>query len=180
MRNIGVGHLFGLCAAAALLFAAAAAVAQTAPNWPTKPIRVIVPYTPGSATDIVPRTVLEQVSAQIGQPIIVENRPGGGSTIGAVAVARADPDGYTILVHSNAIVTTPAIQAETGYDPVRDFSGIAMLGDVPLILVIAPDKHIGTLAELVAYGKAHPGAINYASGGTGTPPHLAMERFRLA
>src|SRR5271163_3777569 len=100
MRNIGARHWFGL-AASALLFAAGA-VAQTAPNWPTKPIRVIVPYTPGSATDIVPRTVLEQVSAQIGQPIIVENRPGGGSTIGAVAVARSDPDGYTILVHSNA------------------------------------------------------------------------------
>src|SRR5271169_2072799 len=124
MLKIGAHCRFGLLAAAALLFVAAAAAAQTAAtNWPTKPIRVIVPYTPGSATDIVPRTVLEQVSAQLGQPIIVENRPGGGSTIGAVAVARADPDGYTILVHSNAIVTTPAIQAETGYDPVRDFSG---------------------------------------------------------
>jgi tripartite-type tricarboxylate transporter receptor subunit TctC len=180
MRREAARSIFGICAAAALSFVVAAGAETAAPNWPAKPIRVIVPYTPGSATDIVPRTVLEQVSAQLGQPIIVENRPGGGSTIGAVAVARSDPDGYTILVHSNAIVTTPAIQAETGYDPVRDFAGIAMLGDVPLILVIAPDKHINTLAELVAYGKAHPGAINYASGGTGTPPHLAMERFRLA
>lgn len=182
MLKVGSRSLFAIAGATALLLGGvAAAAAQTAAAaWPTKPVRVIVPYTPGSATDIVPRTVLEQVAAQLGQTIVVENRPGGGSTIGAVAVARAEPDGYTILVHSNAIVTTPAIQAETGYDPVRDFSGIAMLGDVPLVLVISPDKHIGTLAELVAYGKAHPGAINYASGGTGTPPHLAMERFRLA
>jgi tripartite-type tricarboxylate transporter receptor subunit TctC len=171
-----------LFAAAALLTAVAAASAQvgSAQDWPSKPIRVIVPYTPGSATDIVPRTVLEQVSRTIGEPIVVENRPGGGSTIGADTVARAVPDGYTLLVHSNAIVTTPAIQAEVGYDPVHDFSSIAMFGDVPLVMVTAPDKHIKTLAELVAYAKAHPGAINYASGGIGTPPHLAMERFRLA
>ncbi|HEY2532644.1 MAG TPA: tripartite tricarboxylate transporter substrate binding protein [Xanthobacteraceae bacterium] len=171
-----------LFAAAALLTAAAAASAQivSAQDWPSKPIRVIVPYTPGSATDIVPRTVLEQVSGTIGEPIIVENRPGGGSTIGADAVARAVPDGYTLLVHSNAIVTTVAIQAEVGYDPVRDFSSIAMFGDVPLVMVTAPDRHIKTLADLVAYAKAHPGTVNYASGGIGTPPHLAMERFRLA
>jgi tripartite-type tricarboxylate transporter receptor subunit TctC len=164
-------------AMAALSLAVAGVWAQT---WPAKTIRVIVPYTPGSATDIVPRTVLAQVSAQIGQPIVVENRPGGGSTIGAVAVAKADPDGYTILVHSNAIVTTPAIQANVGYDPVRDFSAITPLGNVPLVLVISPDKKIKTVQELVALAKSKAGAFNYASGGTGTPPHLTMERFRLA
>jgi tripartite-type tricarboxylate transporter receptor subunit TctC len=141
---------------------------------------VIVPYTPGSATDIVPRTVLAQVSAQIGQPIVIENRPGGGSTIGAIAVAKADPDGYTILVHSNAIVTTPAIQANVGYDALHDFAAITPLGNVPLVLVMSPDKNIKTVQEMVALAKSKAGAFNYASGGTGTPPHLTMERFRLA
>ncbi len=164
-------------AMAALSLAVAGVWAQT---WPAHPIRVIVPYTPGSATDIVPRTVLAQVSAQIGQPIVVENRPGGGSTIGAIAVAKADPDGYTVLVHSNAIVTTPAIQANVGYDPVRDFAAITPLGNVPLVLVISPEKKIKTVQELVALAKSKAGAFNYASGGTGTPPHLTMERFRLA
>ena len=164
-------------AMAALSLAIAGVWAQT---WPAHPIRVIVPYTPGSATDIVPRTVLQQVSAQIGQPIVVENRPGGGSTIGAIAVAKADPDGYTVLVHSNAIVTTPAIQANVGYDPVRDFAAITPLGNVPLVLVISPEKKIKTVQEMVTLAKSKAGAFNYASGGTGTPPHLTMERFRLA
>jgi tripartite-type tricarboxylate transporter receptor subunit TctC len=111
---------------------------------------------------------------------VVENRPGGGSTIGAIAVAKADPDGYTVLVHSNAIVTTPAIQANVGYDPVRDFAAITPLGNVPLVLVISPEKKIKTVQEMVALAKSKAGAFNYASGGTGTPPHLTMERFRLA
>jgi tripartite-type tricarboxylate transporter receptor subunit TctC len=162
---------------AALSLAVAVVWAQT---WPAHPIRVIVPYTPGSATDIVPRTVLAQVSTQIGQPIVVENRPGGGSTIGAIAVAKADPDGYTVLVHSNAIVTTPAIQVNVGYDPVRDFAAITPLGNVPLVLVISPEKKIKTVQEMVALAKSKAGAFNYASGGTGTPPHLTMERFRIA
>ncbi len=162
------------CSALAL---AAPAWAQT---WPTKTVRVIVPYAPGSATDIVPRTVFEQVSAQVGHTILIDNRPGGGTTVGTSAVAKSDPDGHTILVHSNALVTTPAIQANIPYDPVRDFSAITPLGNVPLVLVISPDKQIGTLKELVAAAKAKPGSINYAAAGIGTPPHLTMERFRLA
>ena len=162
------------CSALAL---AAPAWAQT---WPTKTVRVIVPYAPGSATDIVPRTVFEQVSVQVGHTILIDNRPGGGTTVGTSAVAKSDPDGHTILVHSNALVTTPAIQANIPYDPVRDFSAITPLGNVPLVLVISPDKQIGTLKELVAAAKAKPGSINYAAAGIGTPPHLTMERFRLA
>jgi tripartite-type tricarboxylate transporter receptor subunit TctC len=139
-----------------------------------------VPFAPGSATDIVPRTVFDYVSRQMGQPIIIENRAGGGTTIGTGAVAKADPDGYTILVHSNGLVTTPAIQANVGYDPVADFSAITPLGNLPLVLVISPDKNIKMLAELVAAAKAKPGSLNYAAAGIGTPPHLTMERFRLA
>src|SRR6201999_3517738 len=118
--------------------------------------------------------------SQVGHSFIVENRLGGGTTVGASAVARADPDGYTILVHSNAIVTVPAIQANVPYDPVRDFSAITPLGNVPLVLVVAPEKNIKSVQQLVALAKAKPGSINYAAAGIGTPPHLTAERFRLA
>ena len=151
-----------------------------AADWPTKTVKVVVPYGPGSATDLIPRTVFDTVAARVGQSIIVENRPGGGTTIGASAVAKSDPDGHTILVHSNAIVTVPAIQANVPYDPVRDFSGITPLGNVPLVLVISPEKNVKTLQQLVAMAKARPGTINYAAAGIGTPPHLTTERFRLA
>jgi tripartite-type tricarboxylate transporter receptor subunit TctC len=151
-----------------------------AAEWPTKAVRVVVPYAAGSATDLVPRTVFEQVSHETGQSFVVENRPGGGTTIGSAQVKQSEPDGHTILVHSNAIVTVPAIQANVPYDPVKDFSGITPLGNVPLVLVVAPSKGMKTLKELVDKAKAKPGEINYAAAGIGTPPHLAMERFRLA
>ena len=151
-----------------------------AADWPTKAIRVVVPYAAGSATDLVPRTVFEQVGHQVGQSFIVENRPGGGTTIGSAQVKAAEPDGHTILIHSNAIVTVPAIQLNVPYDPVKDFSGLTPLGNVPLVLVIAPSKGIKSVQELVAKAKAKPGQLNYGAAGIGTPPHLAMERFRLA
>jgi tripartite-type tricarboxylate transporter receptor subunit TctC len=142
-------------------------------------VQVIVPFSPGSATDLLPRTVFEHVAAKVGQTFIIENRPGGGGAMGVSAVAKADPDGYTVLVHSNALVTAPAIQSMP-YDPVQDFAGVTPLGNVPLVLVISPDKNIKTLKELVAAAKAKPGSINYAAAGIGTPPHLTTERFRLA
>jgi tripartite-type tricarboxylate transporter receptor subunit TctC len=175
MRKLG-RLMAALCAVPVLTMGTLAG----AETWPAKPVRVIVPYAPGSATDIVPRTVFEQVSAQLGQTFVIDNRPGGGTTIGTNAVAKADPDGHTLLVHSNAIVTTPAIQANVPYDPVREFAAITPLGNVPMVLVISPDKNIATLKELVAAAKAKAGALNYAAAGIGTPPHLTMERFRLA
>jgi tripartite-type tricarboxylate transporter receptor subunit TctC len=151
-----------------------------ASDWPTKSIRVVVPYAAGSATDLVPRTVFEQVGQQVGQSFVIENRPGGGTTVGSAQVKQSDPDGHTILIHSNAIVTVPAIQANVPYDPVKDFAGLTPLGNVPLVLVIAPSKGIETIKELVAKAKAKPGELNYGAAGIGTPPHLTMERFRLA
>jgi tripartite-type tricarboxylate transporter receptor subunit TctC len=151
-----------------------------AADWPTKAVRVVVPYAPGSATDLVPRTVLEQVGHDVGQSFVVENRPGGGTTIGSAQVKQSDPDGHTMLIHSNAIVTVPAIQANVPYDPVADFSAITPLGNVPMVLVVAPSKGIKSVKELVEKAKARPGEINYGAAGIGTPPHLAMERFRLA
>jgi tripartite-type tricarboxylate transporter receptor subunit TctC len=174
-RSASIATIGALAAA----LAAIAATPLAAQTWPSKRVQVIVPFSPGSATDLLPRTVFEHVSAKVGQPIIIENRPGGGGAIGVSAVAKADPDGHTILVHSNALVTAPAIQPMP-YDPVQDFAGVTPLGNVPLVLVISPEKNIKTLKELVALAKAKPGSINYAAAGIGTPPHLTTERFRLA
>jgi tripartite-type tricarboxylate transporter receptor subunit TctC len=151
-----------------------------AAEWPTKQIRVVVPYAPGSATDLIPRTVLDQVGRQVAQSFVIENRPGGGTTLGTAQVKQSEPDGYTMLIHSNAIVTVPAIQTNVPYDPVADFSALTPLGNVPMVLVVGPSKGIKTVKELVAKAKAKPGEINYGAAGIGTPPHLAMERFRLA
>jgi tripartite-type tricarboxylate transporter receptor subunit TctC len=136
-----------------------------AADWPTKSIRIVVPYAAGSATDLVPRTVFEQVGHQVGQSFIVENRPGGGTTIGSAQVKAAEPDGHTILVHSNAIVTVSAIQLNVPYDPVKDFSGLTPLGNVPLVLVVSPSKGMKTLKELIDKAKAKPGEINYGAAG---------------
>ncbi len=150
-----------------------------AQTWPTKTVKIIVPFSAGSATDLLPRAIFEHVSGKVSQTFIVENRPGGGGAIGVSAVAKAEPDGHTLLVHSNALVTAPAVQAMP-YDPVQDFAGITPLGNVPLVLVISPEKKIRTLQEFVAAAQAKPGSMNYAAAGIGTPPHLTMERFRLA
>src|SRR5438552_15817707 len=176
MRN----NRLASCAMAAALLALAAAGPAPAQVWPTKPIPIVVPYAPGSATDVVPRTVFDQVSRQVGQPIIIDNRPGGGTTLGTNAVAKSDPDGYTILVHSNALVTTPAIQANVPYDPVQDFSAVTPLGNLPLVLVISQGKNIKTLKEIVAAAKSMAGSHNYAAAENGTPLHLTLTRLQPA
>jgi tripartite-type tricarboxylate transporter receptor subunit TctC len=151
-----------------------------AQTWPTKPVRVISPIGAGSAADILSRTFSEQLSTRLGQPVVVENRPGAGGTIGANVVAKAPPDGYTILIHSNGHTIAPAVYPNLPYDPVRDFTAITSLGYFPNVLVVAPSKNIRTLQELVAAARAKPGTMNYASGGVGTPTHLAAERLRLS
>ena len=148
--------------------------------WPSKPIRAIVPFAAGSATDAVARAVLERMSKQLGQPIVVELRPGAGGTIGSAAVARADPDGYTILVHSNSHTVTPATYRNLTYDPARDLTGVIPLASVPMVLVTGPSKGIRTLDDLVKAARAKPDSLNYASAGTGGATHLGAERLRLA
>ena len=147
--------------------------------WPTKPIRVIVPFSAGSGTDIVARTVMEQVSQQLGQPIVVENRVGAGGTIGIASVAKADPDGYTLLVQSTSFAVVASTYSSLGYDPRQDFAGISALVSLPNVLVVAPDKY-KSLKDLVDAAKANPGKMNYASAGAGSAAHLNGERFRLA
>jgi tripartite-type tricarboxylate transporter receptor subunit TctC len=158
---------------------AVAATPAAAQEWPTKTVRVVVPFSAGSAVDLVGRAVFEQVSKQVGQTAIVENRGGGGGAPAISSVKAADADGHTVLVHSNSLITTPAIQSMP-WDPPRDFAGLTPLGNVPLVLVISPDKKIKSLKQLIDLAKAKPNSMNYAAAGIGSPPHLTMERFRNA
>jgi tripartite-type tricarboxylate transporter receptor subunit TctC len=151
----------------------------SAPTWPAKPIRLIVPLTPGSATDVMSRLVMDQVSAQVGQPIIIENRPGAGNTIGMGAVAKAEPDGYTILANSSTHTVTPATRSNLGFE-MTDLAAIIPLGNMPVVMVVNPSKGYKKLSDFVAAAKAKPGSVNYASAGAGNSSHLNGERFRLA
>jgi tripartite-type tricarboxylate transporter receptor subunit TctC len=152
--------------------------AAQAEEWPTRPIRAIVPLSAGSAVDIIPRIVFEQLSKQIKQPIIVENRPGASGTIGARVVATAEPDGYTILAHSSALIIAPSTVANLPYDPIKDLIPVAALGNLPNVLVVSPSKNLKTIQDLVALGKQRP--ITFGSIGVGSPIQLAMERLRLS
>ena len=161
-------------AAAALLMT----VAANAQQWPTRTIRVVVPLSAGSAVDITPRIVFEEVGSEIGQSIVIEDRTGASGTIGTRAVATSPPDGYTLLAHSSALVVSPLTVANAHYDPIKDFVPIAPLGELPNVLVVAPQKNIRTVGEFVA--RAKKSRITYGSAGIGTPVYLAMEKFRLA
>jgi tripartite-type tricarboxylate transporter receptor subunit TctC len=148
--------------------------------WPAKPIRAIVAGGAGSVVDVVPRIVFEQLSKQLGQPIVVENRTGAGGTIAVAAVAKADPDGYTILAQSSALAVAPWFHPNLSYDTVRDISGIAPIGTVPNVLVTSPLKGAKTIQAFVAAAKARPGSFNYTSTGVGTATHMSAERFRVS
>ena len=156
----------------------AATIDAKAQTWPTKPIRAIVPVAAGSTTDIIPRVVFEQLSSQLGQTIVVENRTGAGGTIGAAFVAKADPDGYTILAHGSAHTIAPALYPNLSYHPARDFAAVVPFGISPSVLVVSPAKGFKTVGDLVAVAKAKPGALNFSSVGVGTATHLSAERFR--
>jgi tripartite-type tricarboxylate transporter receptor subunit TctC len=160
-----------------LLAGSGPALAQT---WPSKPLHAIVPFAAGSATDVVPRAVLEPLSAQLGQPIVVENRGGAGTTIGAAMVAKAEPDGYTLLATSSAHTLVPTVYPHAPYDAATDFVAVVSLGTSPNVLVVSPAKGFKTAQDLVAAAKAKPGALNFSSAGVGSATHLSAERFRMA
>lgn len=153
-----------------------AAFAQT---WPTKTITAIVPFGAGSASDVVPRVVLNQVSKQVGQPIVVENRSGAGGTLGANIVAKAASDGYTILA-TGALAAAHGLYPSLPYSTLGDFAPVIPFGQQPLVLVTAPSKGFKTLGDLIAAAKAKPGALNFASAGLGSPTHIAAERLRIS
>lgn len=160
-----------LCAASPPAFAQA---------WPNKPIRVINPFGVGSATDVIPRIILEQMQANLGQPVLLESRPGAGSITGTAQVVAADPDGYTLLVNSSAHTLVPAMYKNISFDPVRDLTGVAMLGIMPQVLITSPAKSLDTIGAFVADALAKPGTYNFVSTGVGAATHVAAEKFRLS
>ena len=151
-----------------------------AQSWPARLIRVIIPFTAGSTIDIVARIVFEPLGRQLGQALVIENRGGGGGTVGAAAVARAEPDGYTLMAHSSAHVTTPAIYPNAPYDTAKDFAAVAAFGSSPNVTVVAPEKGIKTLQQLVAAAKARPGSITFGTAGVGSATHISAEILRFA
>ena len=173
-------HIVRRISFVALAFCAAVSTSAAADTWPSKPIRAIIPFGPGSAVDIVPRIVFEQLSQQLGQTIVVENRGGAGGTIGSALVAKADPDGYTMLVHSSAHTITPSIYPNLSYSTEKDFVTVGAIGSVPNVMIIAPSRGFKTVQQYVGWAKANPGAVNFASVGVGSATHLSAERFRLS
>jgi len=159
---------------------ALAALPALAQNYPSKPVQVILAFTPGSAVDIVGRIVTAKLSEMWGQPVVNENRSGAGGSIGSAAVARAAPDGYTLLVTSNAHTVNPAIYAHLPYDTLKDFTDLVPFTEQPNVMVVNTDAPYKTLGDLVAAAKAKPGAINIGHAGVGSGTHLSTEKFIAA
>jgi len=159
------------------LLPASTAYAQ---GYPNKPVRIVVPFTAGSATDILARTIGQKLSELWGQPVVIDNRPGAGGTIGAAIVAKSPGDGYTLLVHSAAHAYNPAIYSNLTYDTVKDFVDVAPLAGQPNVLVVAPSTGMKTVADLINAAKQKPGALNFGSAGNGSGTHINGEKFKLA
>jgi tripartite-type tricarboxylate transporter receptor subunit TctC len=165
-----------LAVLAALVFAGA----TWAQTYPAKPITIIVPFTPGSATDVAARLVGEKLNAAWGQPVIVDNRPGAGGTIGIAQTARAEPDGYTLAVVSTGHVVNPVLYKDLPYDTLKDLAGVAPIASLASVLVVAPSLGVKNVKELVALAKAKPGALNYGTAGVGSAAHINSEKFNHA
>lgn len=159
---------------------AALPLAAQSQAWPSKPIKVVVPFAAGSTTDIIARAITDKMSASLGQQLVVENKAGASGTIGQQAVATAAPDGYTIMVHSSSHTVSPSTFAKLPFDTLADFAGVTPISATPNVLVIAPSKGIKTLAELLAAARAKPGSMNFASAGQGSATHLNAEKFKMA
>ncbi|WP_295536794.1 tripartite tricarboxylate transporter substrate binding protein [uncultured Pseudacidovorax sp.] len=157
---------------------AAPALADTA--YPSKPIRVIVPFAAGSTTDIIARAITDKMSQSMGQQLVIENRGGASGTIGQAAVASAAPDGYTVMIHSSSHTVSPSTFAKLPFDTVRDFAGVTPISSLSNALVVSPQKGYRTLKDLLAAARAQPGKLNFASAGQGSATHLNAEKFKLA
>jgi tripartite-type tricarboxylate transporter receptor subunit TctC len=177
-RNLGRSGMPALLGAAIAAAALVPAMAQTPAPYPNHPIRMIVPYTPGTGIDILARVLGQKLSDKLGVPVVVDNRPGASGNIGTEAASKAPPDGYTLLMQASTHVTNAALQASVPYDPVKDFTPIGPTAIGSLALVVNPSLPVHSVKELVALAKAQPGKLNYASPGSGTPHHLAMELFK--
>jgi tripartite-type tricarboxylate transporter receptor subunit TctC len=163
-----------------LLLAALFAGAACAQTYPSKAIRIIVPFTPGSATDVMGRIVSERLNAAWGQPVIVDNKPGAGGTIGIREGSRADADGYTLVLVSSGHAVNHVLYKDLGYDTLKDLSTVAMLGSLPSVLIVPPTLPVNSVKELIAMLKASPGKYNYATAGVGSGAHVSLEKFNVA
>jgi tripartite-type tricarboxylate transporter receptor subunit TctC len=178
MHLAALSRRCAMIAAVAFMLVPGAAVAD---DWPKdKPIKVIVPFGVGSATDIIARVVMDEVGRQVGATVVTENRVGASGTIGANAVAKSDPDGYTILVHSSSHTVTPSTFSNLPYDPEKDLAGVLPLANIPIVVVSNSKRGYKSLSDLVNAGLAKPGSLNFASAGAGSATHLAAERLKLS
>jgi tripartite-type tricarboxylate transporter receptor subunit TctC len=178
MHFAALSRRCALIAAAAFMLVPASAFAD---DWPkAKPIKVIVPFGVGSATDIIARVVMDEVGRRTGATVVTENRVGASGTIGANAVAKSDPDGYTILVHSSSHTVTPSTFSNLPYDPEKDLAGVLPLANIPIVVVSNNKRGYKTLGDLVQTGLAKPGSLNFASAGAGSATHLAAERLKIS
>ena len=155
-------------------------LAQAQGDFPNRPIRIVVPYSAGTGSDALARTVAQGITEKTGKQVLVENRDGGGSLIGTQAVVKAAPDGYTLLIAANPMVIVPSQSANPPYDPDKDFVPVAKVAVIPLVLAVNPELNIKTTRELIAYAKANPGKLSYGSSGPGTISQQQMELFKQA
>lgn len=169
--------IFTAALAATALLAGGSASAQSA--YPSKPIHFVVPFTAGSGTDVIARTIGDVMGRNLGQTIIVDNRPGAGGTIAAAQVAKAEPDGYTILIHSSGHALNPSLYQNLPYDTLRDLTGVTPLAALPNVMVVSPSRGWKSVADVIAAAKAKPGQLNYGSAGIGSATHLNAEKFKL-
>ena len=151
-----------------------------AENWPSRLIKATIPFGAGSAADVVPRLVFDRLSVELGQPIVIENRVGGGGTVGTGAVAKADPDGYSILSNSSALTITPAIFANLPYDVSKDLASVFMIGSSANVMIVPKERPWKTIQDFIAEAKAKPGSISFGSVGIGSAVHISSEKFRFA
>jgi tripartite-type tricarboxylate transporter receptor subunit TctC len=159
------------------IFAVGPAHAQT---WPSHLIKAVIPFGAGSATDVVPRLVFDRLAAVLGQPIVIENRPGAGGALGTAQVAKAEPDGYSILAHSSALTIAPALFPNLSFDTTKDLAAVLMIGSSANVMVVPNARPWKTVQDFIADAKARPGSISFGSAGIGSAVHISAEKFRLA
>ena len=150
----------------------------SAQGYPNKPIRVLVGYAPGGGSDIIARLVAQSLQTKLGQPVVVENKPGAGGNLAIDLVAKARPDGYTLLVTPNTFTMAPALFAKLPFDVVKDFAAVGVIATSPMVVIVNPQVPISSVAELIQYAKANPGKLSYSTPGIGTPQHLGTELFK--